>query len=201
LLFEFISTEENLRNLRLFFSLALFVLALSMDAINLGIILKATESFQTNFTKIKHINNLTNNNNRYLSFSFYPFDSNFNPALNPEIKPKVKPNVKPKKLTRSAKTSTSLLDIHFYLWRNYLTKVDGPKCPHIPTCSHFAYLSIKKYGIRGSYYATSRLLGEFGDLSSYGFYELHIINGIGRIYDPVKSYQTLDTITIKQSNY
>jgi len=168
-----------------------------IDVIDLGKILSAKELFSTNFRKIKLIKNSVTNGERHSAFPFYPFDSNIVPQLNPLVKQKRTA----RSPTRPPKISTSLLDTHFYLWRNYLTKVDGPKCPHLPTCSHFAYLSIKKYGLRGSYYTTSRLLGEFGDLSSYGFYELHIINGRGRIYDPVKSYQTLDTITIKQSNY
>jgi putative component of membrane protein insertase Oxa1/YidC/SpoIIIJ protein YidD len=93
-------------------------------------------------------------------------------------------------------TKSSLLDLYFYLWKNYLTHVDGPRCPHYPTCSQFAYASIKKFGLKGFALTTNRLFSEYGNINTNGFYNIYFLYGEGRIFDPVESYENLETIKI-----
>ena len=44
------------------------------------------------------------------------------------------------------------------VWRNYISPIDGPRCPFRPTCSEYARQAIKKYGIvKGTVMASERL--------------------------------------------
>lgn len=92
--------------------------------------------------------------------------------------------------------STSVFDVEYALWRDVISHNDGPRCGHYPTCSQFAFEDLKAHGVPALYHTTSRFYSEYGDLHAYGFYELRIQNGVGRLYDPVESYQSLATETV-----
>lgn len=99
---------------------------------------------------------------------------------------------------KHSKASPSLNNSFFYLWRNVLSEVDGPKCPHYPTCGHFFHKSLKKYYYKAFYYTASRLLEEFDSLEKKGYYPLRKYYDVWRFYDPIENYATLETIKYKQ---
>jgi len=44
------------------------------------------------------------------------------------------------------------------IWRNYITKIDGPRCGFRPTCAEYARQAIKKHGyVKGTIMASERL--------------------------------------------
>ena len=72
----------------------------------------------------------------------------------------------------------------FNLWRDVLSPLDGPKCPHYPTCSQFSRESIGMYGPAWGLVMTgNRLAREYPGLLEGGEYRL-IKRGDLRAYDP-----------------
>jgi uncharacterized protein len=67
-----------------------------------------------------------------------------------------------------------------------LSPLDGPKCPHYPTCSEFARQAINKYGpLFGVLMAANRLTREYPGMLSSGDYPL-VLYGMVRAYDPIE---------------
>ena len=47
----------------------------------------------------------------------------------------------------------------FRVWAEVLTKIDGQRCAHRPSCSHFAHRAIRRHGVPlGIWMALSRLM-------------------------------------------
>jgi hypothetical protein len=74
------------------------------------------------------------------------------------------------------------------IYRNQLTKLDGSRCQHMPTCSRFANQAVAKYGILGIPMGLDRLIrpGESSAIRS-----LPQVEGWGgvRYLDPVENYE------------
>jgi putative component of membrane protein insertase Oxa1/YidC/SpoIIIJ protein YidD len=72
----------------------------------------------------------------------------------------------------------------FNVWRDVLSKLDGPKCPHYPTCSQFSRESIGRYGPAWGLVMTgNRLAREYPSLLEDGHYKV-IFLGQPRAFDP-----------------
>lgn len=55
--------------------------------------------------------------------------------------------------------SSSIIELGFRFYSNHLTKVDGAKCEHRPTCSRYALEAVRKHGaVVGSWLTIDRLL-------------------------------------------
>ena len=79
-----------------------------------------------------------------------------------------------------------LIDFVFSGYARYLTKVDGPRCEHRPTCSRYAYLAVKRHGyVVGSLLAIDRLLrsNRSSALRSLEIYKIEA--GTRYYFDPV----------------
>ncbi len=75
------------------------------------------------------------------------------------------------------------------LWSNHLTKIDGPRCPMYPTCSHFFRIAVKKRGLYFGFITTlTRMLKETPDMLKYGEYKLVLKYGRYRFFDPIENY-------------
>ncbi len=91
----------------------------------------------------------------------------------------------------SANTSdadSGLLDFVFGAYRNYLTKIDGARCEHRPTCSHYAYLAFKKHGyVIGSMMTIDRLLRSRRSSTLRELEIYKVEDGARYHYDPVEN--------------
>jgi hypothetical protein len=91
---------------------------------------------------------------------------------------------------RSTSTDQSggLGDLAFDLYASYLTKVDGPRCEHRPTCSYYTVLAIRRHGyVVGSMLAIDRLLrgSRSSSLRYLPIYKVE--DGRTYFYDPVSN--------------
>ncbi len=69
-------------------------------------------------------------------------------------------------------------------FQDYLSPLDGPKCPHYPTCSQFSRESLSLYGpFWGVVMTANRLTREYDGLLESGHYQL-VYKGKVRAYDP-----------------
>lgn len=58
----------------------------------------------------------------------------------------------------SAPTDSSLFALGYRFYTNGLTRVDGPRCEHRPTCSRYAYEAVQRHGaVIGTMMAIDRL--------------------------------------------
>lgn len=94
-------------------------------------------------------------------------------------------------IERAAAPATRLSSSPLYLaalfYRNYLTKVDGPRCGHYPTCSHFANQAVARHGVWGILMGLERLIRQ--GRSSMVRWLPEIGSGYSRrYYDPVDNY-------------
>ncbi len=70
-------------------------------------------------------------------------------------------------------------------YQTFLSPMDGPKCPHYPTCSQFARESFSLYGpFWGSLMTTNRLTREYEGLLESGNYKIVYKGSQLRAYDP-----------------
>lgn len=80
------------------------------------------------------------------------------------------------------------VDFVYQGYARYLTKVDGPRCEHRPTCSHYALLAVKRHGyVVGSMLTIDRLLrgSRSSALRSLDIYKVE--DGVRYYYDPVEN--------------
>lgn len=81
-----------------------------------------------------------------------------------------------------------LVDFVFAGYSKYLTKVDGARCEHRPTCSHYAYQAIKRHGyVVGSFMTIDRLLrgNRSSVLRELDLYKIE--EGQRYFYDPLEN--------------
>jgi putative component of membrane protein insertase Oxa1/YidC/SpoIIIJ protein YidD len=72
-----------------------------------------------------------------------------------------------------------------YAWRGFVSRVDGARCPHYPTCSQYCLLSIKQHGLFGGLARTAaRLLGEYGAIETDGRKPFVLVYDRWRLFDP-----------------
>lgn len=78
------------------------------------------------------------------------------PALQPD------PDVPETALQDVNRVSTGLSSNPLYLsalfYRHFLTKVDGPRCQHLPTCSRFANQAVARHGVIGILMGLDRVI-------------------------------------------
>lgn len=68
------------------------------------------------------------------------------------------------------------------IWRNYITKVDGPRCGFRPTCAEYARQAIKKYGYAKGVVMGSERLQRCHSCHNFSIYD---VTKEGYAYDPV----------------
>jgi putative membrane protein insertion efficiency factor len=73
----------------------------------------------------------------------------------------------------------------FNLYKNYLSKLDGHKCPYYPTCSQFGVESVRRYGVLwGVIMLINRQMREYPNLKIDPIYPKVVKYGKLRVYDP-----------------
>lgn len=84
--------------------------------------------------------------------------------------------------------SSNPLYLASLLYSNVLTRLDGPRCQHLPTCSRFASQAVARHGALGILMGLDRLL-QPGESSAIR--RLPEIEGWGgvRTFDPVENYE------------
>jgi hypothetical protein len=84
--------------------------------------------------------------------------------------------------------SSNPLYLAALVYRHQLTKLDGPRCQHLPTCSRFANQAVAKHGALGILMGLDRLIrpGESSAIRS-----MPQVEGWGgvRFLDPVENYE------------
>lgn len=93
--------------------------------------------------------------------------------------------VKPAGQLRSRGGSNPLY-LSFLVYKNFLTKVDGSRCQHYPTCSAYGVQAVGRYNVLGVLMTMDRLWAG-GNSSSVRAHRL--LNGVGptpRFYDPIE---------------
>lgn len=67
-----------------------------------------------------------------------------------------------------------------------ISRADGPRCPHYPTCSAYCALAIRRHGLaKGALLSVQRLLEENQDFERSARYRLVYHLGRWRVFDPV----------------
>jgi len=97
----------------------------------------------------------------------------------------------PKKKTEANlsidRLSSNPLYLAAWYYKNFLTKVDGPRCAHQPTCSRFANQAVARHGFWGILMGLERLIR--GGRSSSVRWLPEVGSGrTRRFYDPVPNY-------------
>ncbi len=93
-------------------------------------------------------------------------------------------------LSEKHETSTVKIGMTWLIrfFQKYLSPVDGPKCPHYPTCSEFCRQAILRYGpVHGVLMTADRLSREYPDMPHSGDYLIITVNGVPRVYDPIEN--------------
>lgn len=84
-----------------------------------------------------------------------------------------------------------LIETPLYLaslfYRHYLTKVDGPRCQHLPTCSRFAAQAVSRYGLFGIPIGLDRIIQD-SHTSAFRILPEVDVGGTRRFWDPVDNY-------------
>ena len=105
--------------------------------------------------------------------------------------PKALNSPKPLKIKAAGHKAKRLSSNPIYLaalfYRHFLTKVDGPRCGHYPTCSHFANQAVGRHGVWGLLMGLERLIRTGRSSSVRWLPEI----GSGknrRFFDPIDNY-------------
>lgn len=73
-------------------------------------------------------------------------------------------------------------------YANFLTRMDGPRCQHLPTCSRFASQAVARHGALGIAMGLDRLIQTPSSSSLRLLPEVEWSGGV-RQYDPVDNYE------------
>jgi hypothetical protein len=82
------------------------------------------------------------------------------------------------------------------VYSSFLTKIDGPRCQHYPTCSRFANQAVARYGVMGVVLGLDRLIQDDHSSSLRRLPELDVGESL-RHYDPVENYEFWSAAKIK----
>jgi hypothetical protein len=84
--------------------------------------------------------------------------------------------------------SSNPLYLASLVYSNILTKIDGPRCTHLPTCSRFASQAVAKHGALGLLMGLDRIIQPN---ESSAVRRLPEVEGYGvmRVFDPVDNYE------------
>lgn len=117
------------------------------------------------------------------------------PASGPPPPPlRVDPDLPERALTQGNAVGGSLSANPLYLaalvYSSFLTKVDGPRCQHYPTCSRFANQAVARHGVVGIFLGLERVITDESSSSVRRLPELDMPNEPQpRYYDPVDNYE------------
>jgi hypothetical protein len=97
-------------------------------------------------------------------------------------------------LTRPANKRASGLSANpLYLaaltYANFITKIDGPRCQHYPTCSRFANQAVQRHGVLGIVMGLDRLIQDGNSSALRALPQLEMPGGTARHFDPVDNYE------------
>jgi hypothetical protein len=73
-------------------------------------------------------------------------------------------------------------------YSNFLTRTDGPRCQHLPTCSRFASQAVGRHGLIGISLGLDRLLQGGTSSAVRNLPDIEFGDGL-RHYDPVDNYE------------
>lgn len=75
-------------------------------------------------------------------------------------------------------------------YSGFLTKVDGPRCRHYPTCSRFANQAVARHGVIGIFLGLERVITDESSSSVRRLPEIDMPNDPQpRYFDPVDNYE------------
>lgn len=77
------------------------------------------------------------------------------------------------------------LGLAFALYRDVLTKIDGPRCGHAPVCSVYGRDAVRRHGLVGLGLGVERLWRDERSSPSLPLPRLRQADGTTRAYDPV----------------
>jgi hypothetical protein len=102
----------------------------------------------------------------------------------------------PEQLLRTANHRSRLSANPLYLaalvYSNFVTKVDGPRCKHYPTCSRFANQAVGRHGAFGIIMGLDRLIQDGSSSTLRGLPEMEFAGGMVRYFDPLENYEFWD---------
>jgi hypothetical protein len=84
--------------------------------------------------------------------------------------------------------SSNPLFLFALTYRHFITKMDGARCHHYPTCSRFASQAVAKHGVLGIPMGLDRLL-QTGQSSAIRWHPEVEVLGSRRFFDPLKNYE------------
>jgi hypothetical protein len=90
--------------------------------------------------------------------------------------------------SRSSGPNDGFVDFVYGAYSRYLTRIDGARCEHRPTCSRYALLAVKRHGyVVGTWMTVERLLrgGRSSVLRPLEIYKIE--EGRRYYYDPVEN--------------
>jgi hypothetical protein len=73
-------------------------------------------------------------------------------------------------------------------YANIITKIDGPRCTHLPTCSRFASQAVARHGVIGIFMGLDRVMQPNESSPLRRLPEVEGFGGV-RSYDPVENYE------------
>jgi hypothetical protein len=84
--------------------------------------------------------------------------------------------------------SSSPLFLASLFYSNFLTRTDGPRCQHLPTCSRFANQAVARYGVLGIPMGLDRLIQPSSSSALRLLPEVEW-SGTTRFFDPLENYE------------
>lgn len=88
---------------------------------------------------------------------------------------------------RARSTQSNIIEFAFSIYTNHITKIDGARCEHRPTCSRYAVEAVRKHGfVVGSWLTIDRLMrgAQSSSLRTLPIYKFE--NGRPYFRDPVE---------------
>lgn len=90
--------------------------------------------------------------------------------------------------TVGSSLSSNPLWLHALLYQNVITRFDGPRCQHLPTCSRFASQAVAKHGVLGIVMGLDRLIQPSRSSALRQLPEVEAFGSM-RTFDPVENYE------------
>ncbi len=88
---------------------------------------------------------------------------------------------------REGAARSGMMELAFAIYRDHITKVDGPRCEHRPTCSRYAIEAMRRHGfVVGALMGVDRLLRTGRSSSLRALPLLRVIDGQPYYSDPVE---------------
>lgn len=87
-----------------------------------------------------------------------------------------------------ASLSSNPLYLAALVYSSFLTKVDGPRCQHLPTCSRFASQAVARHGAVGFLMGLERLIQDDFSSSIRRLPEVEYGDAV-RLFDPLENYE------------